>query len=222
MGLATVKLINEAHYNNEFQLFIIYGPLGYGKSSLALQTLAEVYHTWDINILKKYLFFHPQSFLDRCYSAGDGKEPEKCIVWDDAGLWLYALDYNSPFVKGTTKYINVARTDFSSIIMTAPLPTWVVSKIRYLPQCITIKIIKQGGQQGTLRRGKAYRYWVSPDMKRSGVHTLYEDDFDVMLPNDVYEWYQPIRKKYAALAKALMSEGMKDIKRLEGLIEGAA
>jgi len=229
MVLVTANLIKTAYNRYEFQAFIAYGPFGFGKSSYALQVLNEVYNLWDydkfkhpfpirggswdevIAFLKQKVIFHPKDFVYKCAK----ERREECIVWDDAGLWLYALEYHNPFVMAVAKYLNVARTDFGAVIFTAPLPTWITRKIRNLPQCITIKIIKVRGNesQRNQRRGIAYRFWIHPDMKHSGIRNIYQDDFSVMLPDPIFNWYDPERRRYAQAAKSMMMTHLREVEQ---------
>jgi hypothetical protein len=220
----TVRRIEDAYYKNEFQIFIVYGPFGYGKSSYAIQVLNEIYHWWTYNKdgtvtysrddwfedFQRHIFFHPKDFILRCVREDNRRE--KAVVWDDAGLWLHALDFSDPFVKAVGKYLNVARTDFAAIIFTAPLPTWVTYKVRNLPQAITLKIIKLSSNPSIkdMRRAKAFQFWISPDMKKSGVRNIYHDDFKVKLPQDAYDKYMPERQKYSKMAsKGMLEELLK-------------
>jgi hypothetical protein len=134
------------------------------------------------------------------------------MIWDDAGLWLYALDWNHPFIKAFGKYLNVARTDFGSIQFTAPLPTMVMKRLRDMPQVRTIKVIKRNvdnpERRFKARIAKLYQMWISPDMKRSGVKQTHEDTFNAYLPDDFYGWYKPIRDYYAKMAKLMMGKEM--------------
>ena len=86
------------------------------------------------------------------------------LIWDDAGLWLMALEHWHPFVRAVIKYLNVARTNWASLIFTTPLPTWVIKKIRGFPQAVTLKIIKTRSDKeypNRERMARAFRYWVS-------------------------------------------------------------
>lgn len=202
--------INKNFYEDEFTLFIIYGPLRYGKSSLAFQILAEVYKTWDPEILKNYIGFHPEQVLDH-WSTIRGKI--KAYVWDDAGLWLHALDWTDPFIKSVGKYLNVAGSDFAGLILTTPLPTWISKKVRGLPQAITLRVRKVSGMpsQKNIRQAVAYRYWLSPDLKHSGVKKIFIEQYNKMLPERFYNWYKPFRDKYTVLAKGIMRENLKKL-----------
>lgn len=139
------------------------------------------------------------------------KGKQKAFVWDDAGLWLNALDWNSPFVKATSRYLNVAGTDWGGLIMTAPLPTWISKKIRGIPQAITLKVRKVSKAMPDNREAIAYRFWTAPDMKHTGVHKLWIEKFTRMMPDPFYWWYKPLRDTYADMAKKLMRKEVKTL-----------
>jgi len=199
---------------DEFKTIIPYGPLGCGKSTYAIKVLAEVLGSPgepDYESVKDYIVFHPRDFIDRCMHH-EGREP--AIIWDDAGLWLHALDFNDPFVKAVGKYISVARTDWAAIIFTTPLPTWIFSKVREVPDAITIKIkktIEGNKKKYRYRQAVAYRFWKAPDLKHSGVKSLWIDEFKGMLPDSFFKWYKPLRDRYATLAKHTMDTELKRI-----------
>lgn len=202
-------MINKSMLDDEFTLFIIYGPLRYGKSSLACQILAEVYDTWNPDFLKNYIGFHPKDVLEKWTKH---KTKQKAFLWDDAGLWLHALDWNNEFVKAVGKYLNVAGTDWGGLILTTPLPTWISKKIRGLPQAITIRIRKVSSANPkwkNIREGIAYRFWKAPDLKHSGVHKIFKETYSKMLPDHFYEWYKPFRNYFSDMAKKMMITRLK-------------
>lgn len=186
-------------------MFIPYGPLGTGKSSFACKVVAEVYAkngkpNWEA--VKNHLVFLPQEFVAKCRYMMENKVKDKVLIWDDAGLFLNSLEHWHPFVRATVKYLNVARTNWAALIFTTPLPTWVIKKIRGFPQAITLKIIKSNNDDVKRTRpriARAFRYWVTPDMKKSGVREIYQEKFTAIMPNDFYWfWYKPKRDGYAA------------------------
>lgn len=226
-GLVTATLIEKAYLLNEFQPFIVYGPPGFGKTSYAIWVLNDVYKLWGlderrravplldggwdavIEKLSSLVFFHPNDFTERCMEQHNHKERGKVIVWDDAGVWLFSLDFFKEEVKMATKYFAVGRSDWASIIFTTYSPDWIVSKIRKIPHSIKLHIIKTGGESNETernRRANAYRYWVPPDESKGGVHSLYVDDFNCILPNPVYEWYTPKRSQYVDILLEKMHE----------------
>jgi hypothetical protein len=217
-GFITAYNVNHAYYRDEFSLFMVYGPLGIGKSSYAIKVMAEVLgekNKPDYNKVKDYMVFHPQDFVEKCYKMAEQGQRDKAIIWDDAGLWLFALDFKNPFIQAIIKYLNVARTNWGAFILTTPTPSWIIYKLRSFPQSVTIKILKVNddmGRRQRLRVGRAYRFWVMPDMKKTGVRVLYEDYFDAMLPDDVYhDWYQPLRATYAREAALLARKEMEKL-----------
>lgn len=232
MPFCLTDIMLDKYYNDEFEALLTYGPLGYGKSSYDIQSTAEVYGIIndevvgenpdgtpaysDYDAVKPRLKFHPEEVMKYLL---DREERDVTMIWDDAGLWLYALDWNHPFIKAFGKYLNVARTDFGSIQFTAPLPTMVMKRVRDMPQVRTIKVIKRDTDDPERRYkpriAKLYQMWISPDMKRSGVKQTHEDTYNAYLPDDFFAWYKPIRDHYAKMAKMMMkkemSKMMKDI-----------
>lgn len=216
MPLITAELINRAYYRDEFKLFIVYGPLGIGKSAYSVHCMAEVLGSYDA--VKDYIVFHPQDFVERCWDMCEKGRREKAIIWDDAGLWLFAMDFTNPFIRAVLKYMNVARTNWGALILTTPTPTWVLYKMRSFPQSLNLKIVKTNAdvsprnpRKQRLRKARAYRSWVSPDFKKQGVRTIYEDHFDAMMPQDFFEWYKPVRDEYAREAAMMMKKELKKL-----------
>lgn len=209
--LETTRLIKQSMIDDEFSLVIIYGPLRYGKSSLACQILAELYETWDPEILKRYIGFHPKDVLEKWTKF---KKKQLAFLWDDAGLWLHALDWNSEFVKAVGKYLNVAGTDWGGLILTTPLPTWISKKIRGLPQAITIRIRKMSASSPkwrNMREGVAYRFWKAPDLKHTGVKKIYKEVYSRMLPDHFYNWYKTYRDHFTRMAKVMMIHNLNSL-----------
>lgn len=213
MPFQITDIINHAYYHDEFQLFIVYAPLGYGKSTYAVKVLAELYNR-DWEKVKQLLVFPPKDFVQKCVEMNQKGIREKAIVWDDAGLWLFALQRNDIFVQAVIKYMNVARTNWGAMILTTPTPSWVTYKMRNFPQHINIKIIKASddiGRKQRLRYAKGYRQWTAPDFKHTGVRKIFQDYFDATMPNDFYNWYKPIRDGYAKQASELMNKSLADL-----------
>jgi len=188
-----------------------------GKSTLACKILAEVYGTpkkpnWEA--VKTRIVFTPKEFVEKCEYLISNNIREKCIIWDDAGLALLSLDFNNPWVKDVTRFLNVMRTCLSCLILTTPLPTWIVKKIRGFPQCITIKVVRARSDDTHPKRyriGRAFRFWITPDMKKSGVREIYNDHFTALMPNDFfYEFYEPYRESYVASAVKGMRDHLRD------------
>lgn len=209
MGLVTTHKIKQAHAHNECQNFIIYGPLGYGKTSYAVQVLMEVYNTSDVNILKNYYAHTPVEML-KMLQGFDKQMP--AIVWDDAGVWLYYMDYANPLVKHFGRNLQMVRTKVASILFTTPNPTLILGKLRNFPQTLTLKVRKTSGNPYNQndRRVTAYQSWLLPDLQKLRVKKLYVDDFDVMLPYDVYDYLTEKRMKYVRILEKQIEDSLSD------------
>lgn len=230
---SAVKILDAMYPPEEFVLMTAYGPLGFGKSAYALKVGVDVLLWWyrhtlfsayDYRILEEYeearrvawelvkqfIIFHPEQFfhkLDEIEALGI-RSP--ILIWDDAGLWLFALEYNDPFLIKVTKYFVVARTLLGSVFCTTPNPSYIINKLRNFPQSYNIGIIKTTGSKKGLdkykRRGKAYLqyYNIIKGMRVSG--PKYHDDFICLMPDDFYKWYKPLRDSYEKMARSLMKE----------------
>jgi len=229
-GLGLAEFIDKLYYGEEATLAIVYGGyLGTGKSSYCIKGAAEVYGShsgWADNVpnyeaVKPHLVFTPKEFVDKVLSQ---KRREKVIIWDDMGLWLFAMDWYDPFVKATVKYFNVMRTDYAMILGNTPSPKMIVKRIQMFPDSIRIKISKRDTDlkhPSKPRLAKAYKVWSSPDMKRTGVtmQGMWEDAFNAMMPDPFYkDWYEPRRTHYATLAKQLMLTELQKTKQKEALM----
>ncbi len=208
--LALAQMICQAYINDEFILCIIYGPLRMGKSAYAMKVLGQVYDylfgkPLSPDLVKDYLGFHPSTVIERWLELGNKRIP--MYVWDDAGFWLYSLDWYDPLLKSIQRYMNVIGTDMNCLMLTTPDPTWILSKILNMPGTIRGEVQKTRGgirnDPSTLyaRRCRGYKPYRMPDLKKTGVNVLWEDNYSCRIPDDVYAYYLPLRLGYAQIAK---------------------
>ena len=221
MPFVMAKKVLDAYYPpEEFYIFIVYAPLGYGKSTytfkVGVEVLQHVYHldenaAWEK--IKQFVCFHPVQFfqkIEQIESSGLKRVP--FIIWEDMGLWLYAMEWNNPFIEAFIKYLNVARTHLASIIGSSPSPEWVLRKLRRFPSAFTVRIQKQSGQTSYTRESTwkrdaiGYKFWLHADLKHSGVMRLWRDEFTCKMPDNFYAWYKPIRDAYEDMALQLLKE----------------
>ena len=77
----------------------------------------------------------------------------------------------------------------------------VIKKLRSHPDCLTIKITKTNDdrvRKQRLRKARVYEHRMMPDMVKSRTKDKWDDTgWDCILPNEVFQWYDPLRKKYA-------------------------
>jgi len=212
-GLQMAKFVDRLYYEDECTMGIAYGGfMGYGKSAFCIKTAAEVLGSHaghednkpDYDNVKRFIDFPPKDFVERVLHM---KRREKMIIWDDMGLWLFALDWYNPFVKAVCKYLNVARTDWGFIFGNTPSPKMVAKKIQHFPEVIRVKITKEGSNIANPQKPRiatAYQVWNSPDMKKTGVRKMFVDRYSAIMPDDFYAWYRPHRDHFATKAKQVM------------------
>jgi len=230
--LISSKMILKAYRHYDYFGLLVYGPLRCGKSSYVIQLLAEVYgilknkdwkkmvrKPWDEwkkwalentelkwDAWKERMVFEPKDFVHKVAEENIKQRP--LLVWDDAGFWLSHYGYHHPFVKTVADYLNVAASDWSSLVFTTPNPKWVLTHVRRLPGGHTGRISKDTGDPGAwhLRYLRAYQGWIAPDMKKEGVRTVFQDNFRVVLPDKVFNEYDKVRRGYARRGKERMRE----------------
>jgi len=216
-----------------FVPIIVYGELRAGKSAYAMKVLIEVLSYlfgWEITYkrLRNYWGFHPRDVVTTWLNKGDEKAP--VYVWDDAGFWLFSMDWSDPLLVSILKYLNVIGTDYGALILTTPDPSWVLSKFQTLHGMIRVKIVHAQGRDTIdnslpdsirfKRIATGYKPYRSPDFKKTGVNKVFKDTFSCKIPDDMYEEYKPERDHYAKLAKNMMMDALdsrQKISQLEGL-----
>lgn len=224
-SLSLAQLICDAFRNDDFILVIIYGALRMGKSAYAMKVLGQVYEYFkgkplSPDLVRDYMGFHPSEVIDRWLELGSERIP--MYVWDDAGFWLYSLDWYEPLLKGIQKYMNVIGTDMNCLMLTTPDPTWILPKLLNMPGTIRGEIMKRdGGPPDTptklyARKCRGYKPYRMPDLKKTGVNVWWEDDFSCRIPDDVWAYYYPLRKGYALRAKQAIVETLDPKDRIMG------
>mgnify|MGYP000094193122 CR=1 FL=1 len=207
----------------EFKLAVIYAPLGYGKTTYQFKVTADYLmcrykltekEAWES--VKYLLVFHPEQFFEKLDQGQELGYDRLLLNWDDAGLWLFALDFHDPFIEEFIKWLNVARSDCVGLLCSTPSPMMVIRKLRNFPEAIKIRIIKPSGH--TLghrmwhRIAKAYHLFLMPDERKYIVRKMFADQFICQMPNDFYEWYKPRRKAYAKIARRLLKQRWEELK----------
>ena len=202
----------------EFKLMTIYGPLGYGKSTyackLGVDVLRRVYRITDAEawvLLKQFIVFHPEQFFAKLKNLTKYNIRRiPFLIWDDAGYWLYALEWNDPFILKVGKYMSLARTHLGGVVMTTLSPDYIFKKLRKFPQALNVSIIKKtGSRKGKdlyKRQAKAYLQYYNIVKGYRIKGPIYQDDFLCLMPDEFYNWYKPLRDAYEDMALRLMME----------------
>ena len=234
-SLATARWIVKAYRDDDFHLFIVHGTPRIGKSAYTIKVMGQVIdYLWGEDIYElagstgfrrapicqKYMGWDPSDNVEVWLNIF---ERIPGFIWDDAGYWLFSLNWTDPLLIAIQQYMNVIGTDMNSLILTTPDPTWILSKIATMPGTVRIKVIKIDGgiydspSRKWSRMAIGYRPWKSPDLKSHGVNKVIEDRYSCGLPDEFYKWYKPTRKKYATAAKkAMRAELIKRAKAREG------
>jgi hypothetical protein len=213
--LTPVTMTKRAADEDEVKFFIAYGPHGVGKSTYLAKCLAQLNHTWDPNILKRFLVWKPSMLVDIVDYVESTGHDELMLGCDDAGVWLNALKWNHPLLAALTEYFDVIRMHFHGIMFTSPLPLHVIKRIRGLPQAITVKIIKLNRNLNKPREGRGYTQYMLPDLKRTGVKPEFIDNFFAIMPEKFYSWYYPARKSYTREAWAQVKLELRKYSHIE-------
>ncbi|MCS6768167.1 MAG: hypothetical protein NZ888_06355 [Candidatus Nitrosocaldus sp.] len=204
MNRILTQFIDRWHKNDESRLVLIYGTAGVGKSSYAIQTCLELETVYNYNY-KDFIIFKPKEFIDRITYLIDNSIKIPALIWDDAGVWLYKLDYQDEFVKSAVKFFNVARTVVSCIILTTISPHMLVTNLRKMDM-LTIKVVRRGHNNTSLAR--CYSANFTPNGYRL-LKTVFEDEFKRHMPDNVYTWYSRLRADYVKEALDLMKKSLK-------------
>jgi len=213
-SLALAQEIITWYINDEFKVVIIYGEQRMGKSVYALKVMGQVMDylkglPLSPRLVDRCMGWTPIQVVDNLLSI---KKKIPVYTWDDAGYWLWALDWNDPVLKAFMKYLNVIGTDMACLILTTPDPRWILKKITGQPSARTIKIIKTSQTSRWRRRAKGYQPYVLPDLTKTRVKSWLEDDFSCKCPQKVYEYYKPKRLGYASEAKLLLRDVIMGLK----------
>lgn len=165
-------------------------------------------------ICEKYMGWDPIEVVDTWLDIPEGTRIPM-YQWDDAGYWLFSLNWTDPLLISIQQYMNVVGTDMNNMMLTSPDPEWILSKIATMPGTMRVKIIKRDGGGSDAdsrlysRRALGYVPWKYPDLKGGGVNKKLVDDFSCKLPDKFYKWYKPTREFYATRAKLAMREELK-------------
>lgn len=225
--LKTAWLVRGAYRMDGFLGMICEGRQRIGKSSLCSRILASAYGKWEIekgkvvNVEKnweepkKWIVFPPEEFLNRVLEVGVGQK-QMALLWDDAGFWLFALDWYEPFVKVVSKYIQLAGRQFAGLFLTTPRQTLISSKVlQAMPEVYVCRVIKTGRDSyyKRPRLAKIYQRWDYPDGKRGGVRKRWKEMYNAMLPDPYYEWYKPKSEHYLDEAVSLLKREVELMKQ---------
>ena len=194
--LALTEYIEKMYRMGRTTNMVLYGEPRIGKSVYCIKVLKQLYP--DKNEWKNHIVFRPQQFIEYMNQRSKG------LVWDDAGLWLFALDWNDPRVKAVMKLLQVSGVATAWLAMTTPAVSMIIKKALNIEGILVGKVMKQSGKSDTQRTVKIYKNSIAAWGKRY-VKQIMEDSYNVMLDNEDYNYYFPMRQEYLQEALNMLS-----------------
>jgi len=202
MVLTLTEYIEKMYRMGRTTNMILYGEPRIGKSVYCIKVLKQLYPAkgeW-----KKHVVFRPQQFIAYMNQRLMTGTKSKGVVWDDAGLWLFALDWNDPRVKAVMKLMQVSGVATAWLAMTTPAVSMIIKKALNIEGILVGKVMKQSGKSDTQRTVKIYKNSIAAWGKRY-VKQIMEDSYNVMLDNEDYNYYFPMRQQYLQEALTMLS-----------------
>ena len=187
------NLIDDSIYNNKHNVICVWGELGKGKTTLALQLLYSIYKDWDV-VLKHCLFTFWE-IKDALKKLVIERERSPMLVWDDLAVYFHRslIQYMHPDVRDFFSKYNFIRTYLANMILTTPSIDFVPRQLLAFMTC----------DVWATRRGKADfdRALVVRNFRgKTKTRTKNYDGYDVTwtkLPKDVYREYEDMRHDHA-------------------------
>jgi len=198
-----VNAINNWYDKNEMRIIIVEGYQGVGKSLYSLLVASQVYNTNSWDVLKKHYVYDRLEFIDLVKKK---RKRSPLLVWDDAGNWLNAQDYQKKEVVNVCKYFQVARPHWGCIMLTTVDAEDIVNRIRNMKDRILIQVIKNSNKRQPNRRlAKVYTHWKSPDKTRKGEETQVLENFHL-------HWCdEKLYKNYELYRNSFVKKAIKDL-----------
>jgi hypothetical protein len=234
----TKRLIGN-HFRDESEIFIVYGtPMGIGKSAYVNYVLADVYGfmnchdkdllrwmneekptpetpVWELDwkSVENRVFYLPKEVVDKCLFMLDHDVTDICFHWDDAGTWLYIMEWQDPFVVAFMEYLGLIRGNWKGgVILSTPIKEWILKKLQAAEGIFQIKITKPYSDDRYIfkpRDAICYEKQRYPGSSRPFYPKRFEDHFIGIMPDQFYdEWYEPRRRKYGLAAAMKMKSAI--------------
>ena len=196
-GLAITYFMRRA-YESGFNLFIIVGNLGSGKSAYAMYASLEFLRQIGVRkasldyVLDEKLVFTFDELRKRIQRV-KWVNRHPALIWDDAGIYgssyLFFIDkWITMAISGT---MQVARSRVANLLITVPVPEMLVRVIRLIPERIIV-VIRPIDKWVSQARG----YIVEFTPKREYVYHIFTDTFVKRFPDDFFKRYMELRDSY--------------------------
>jgi len=196
MPLVLASRILEAYEKDDFIGALVYGPHRIGKSTYAALVLHEIYQDWD-EVLK-HMLFDIRDVIRTLRDAQKHHQKIPALVWDDCGVHANKMLYfsNRRLVQSLQQMLDVVGLTVSGFIFTTPSPANVLRVLRGY-EFYRIKVVKRDEYNGRVAIG--YQQSLLPSGMRI-IRRKFRDNFQAILPDDVWKEYVKQRQKYLNFA----------------------
>ena len=107
----------------------------------------------EINYWRSFLTFKPvndpedkhPSFIDMIRFLTQNEIRAPLGIWDDAGIWMFALDWSDPKIKAALKILQVAGTAFGGLKLTTPALKLIIKKVLEIEGIHVTKVVRSSG-----------------------------------------------------------------------------
>ncbi len=188
MPFVLTKIIERAFRNNGFEVIVIQGQQGVGKTTYAIKVLSELYCR---ETALNYVFFDVKQSFPIIRECLRYRKRVKCLCYDDAGVWISKYDFLKEDRQLFVKFLEVARTVTGAVIFTVPTYRLL---LRALREMCWIHVHIRKSKQGE-REAHIYRFTWTPTGKFV-VKEIGVDTFVPKLDHDIYVKYQEMRRLF--------------------------
>ena len=181
------KIIQHELKRQGFASFLIYGPQGSGRTTLALLAMKEIYGSWDDAL--KHTYFNLESLIADLKEAFQKGERIPVILIDDAEIVFSVYQEKKELVQSFWMLFETMRDVVSSIIFVSEETDDFVKNIK--PKMKYAVYIKRLNDKKSIAMGYELSY------KPSGkIHAekRFEITFPLCLPPKVRERYKKMRE----------------------------
>ena len=189
---------------------VIYGMQRSGKTMYSLLVMYDIYKDWD-KVLKN-IFFNLEDLIaaikERVLTNFSTDKQLKVICWDDAGVhgskYLFFRRGGRQLTEYLQNLFDVVGLAVKAILITTPNPENLLKAIRGY-EFYRVAIMKLPGSN---RVAYGYKTILLPSGLMR-VRRVFEDYYNIYIPNDVYKEYLEMRRGYLEEAVESLEQFLK-------------
>jgi len=184
---------------------VIYGMQRSGKTMYSLLVMYDFYRDWD-EVLNN-VFFNLEELISAIKNkvlTNFSKEKQlRVICWDDAGVHgsKYLFFRSRQLTEYLQNLFDVVGIAVKAILITTPNPENLLKAIRGY-EFYRVRIVKLEGEN---RVAVGYKSILLPSGKMI-IRRVFEDYYNLRIPNDVYNEYFERREQYLEEAISALEE----------------